>query len=465
MLPTRHSFGLASGVRRPRTSIQARCRSRASPIGHDRARPHSTTSQQTSSPTRAAIFFATAPATSRSLLSSRRLWNRSDLAALAPLQRGGVVPSISSLKVRRGRWSRMIRTRLTALHVMTTLRPSSRAGTCARCARCGPAWAVAHVDEDYQIALWGDDYEAAVRRGQRKAEFDAATATWKPSKPVAGASPATRGETRGITDWQLAIAIDVMALSVFSVVFGLLRWRQADKTFFATHAAILLVGAAAFARLCTRAAAPVGYVPCRGVAGLPDAPGQPRNACRRLCRRVQARMTSPPLQRDAPASTTRRAHRALLKKLPPPLANCRQARALCKRRILEATAARFEARWPTYLPSPRRQTETAGAFRVQNSRAGVSWGAIGEMVRTYQIFASFPRPRRNCGCLFCSPSAATLGRGRSAKTQAPRQSMRPEFAAYCDAVAAFRTPHQAPCSTHRAIELNWPTSGAPRNPH
>ena len=45
-------------------------------------------------------------------------------------------------------------------------------------------------------------------------------------------------------DWQLAIAINVMALSAFSVVFGLLRWRQADKTFLAMHAAILLVGAA-----------------------------------------------------------------------------------------------------------------------------------------------------------------------------------------------------------------------------
>jgi hypothetical protein len=45
-------------------------------------------------------------------------------------------------------------------------------------------------------------------------------------------------------DWQLAIAINVMALSAFSVVFGLLRWRQADKTFLATHTGILLVGAA-----------------------------------------------------------------------------------------------------------------------------------------------------------------------------------------------------------------------------
>jgi chaperone required for assembly of F1-ATPase len=35
-------------------------------------------------------------------------------------------------------------------------------------------WTAAHVDEDYQISLWGEDYEAAARRRQRRREFDAA---------------------------------------------------------------------------------------------------------------------------------------------------------------------------------------------------------------------------------------------------------------------------------------------------
>jgi chaperone required for assembly of F1-ATPase len=35
-------------------------------------------------------------------------------------------------------------------------------------------WAAAHVDEDYQISLWGEDYEAANRRRLRRLEFDAA---------------------------------------------------------------------------------------------------------------------------------------------------------------------------------------------------------------------------------------------------------------------------------------------------
>lgn len=35
-------------------------------------------------------------------------------------------------------------------------------------------WTAAHVDEDYQIAHWGEDFEAAERRKRRRTEFDAA---------------------------------------------------------------------------------------------------------------------------------------------------------------------------------------------------------------------------------------------------------------------------------------------------
>ena len=37
-----------------------------------------------------------------------------------------------------------------------------------------PAWAAAHVDEDWQIEKWGEDAEATSRRDARRAEFDAA---------------------------------------------------------------------------------------------------------------------------------------------------------------------------------------------------------------------------------------------------------------------------------------------------
>ncbi|WP_404403635.1 ATP12 family chaperone protein [Pelagibacterium halotolerans] len=35
------------------------------------------------------------------------------------------------------------------------------------------AWIAAHVDEDYQISNWGEDYEASERRKKRRIEFDA----------------------------------------------------------------------------------------------------------------------------------------------------------------------------------------------------------------------------------------------------------------------------------------------------
>jgi chaperone required for assembly of F1-ATPase len=37
-------------------------------------------------------------------------------------------------------------------------------------------WTAAHVDEDYQIAQWGEDEEASERRGKRRREFDVAVA-------------------------------------------------------------------------------------------------------------------------------------------------------------------------------------------------------------------------------------------------------------------------------------------------
>ena len=36
------------------------------------------------------------------------------------------------------------------------------------------AWAKAHVDEDFQISQWGEDAEAAERRGRRWQDFEAA---------------------------------------------------------------------------------------------------------------------------------------------------------------------------------------------------------------------------------------------------------------------------------------------------
>jgi len=65
---------------------------------------------------------------------------------------------------------------LAALHVMTGLTDSALLALAVALGRMTPeeAWKAAHVDEDWQIAQWGEDAEAASRRAARRRDFDAA---------------------------------------------------------------------------------------------------------------------------------------------------------------------------------------------------------------------------------------------------------------------------------------------------
>jgi chaperone required for assembly of F1-ATPase len=66
--------------------------------------------------------------------------------------------------------------RLTGLHVLTTLTGSALLALAIARQELTPdaAWSAAHIDEDYQISLWGEDAEAAARRRGRRTEFNAA---------------------------------------------------------------------------------------------------------------------------------------------------------------------------------------------------------------------------------------------------------------------------------------------------
>jgi chaperone required for assembly of F1-ATPase len=66
---------------------------------------------------------------------------------------------------------------LTCLHVMTTLTGSAFLALAVAKGRLGveAAWEAAHIDEDWQIARWGMDVEAAERRVRRHAEMQAAS--------------------------------------------------------------------------------------------------------------------------------------------------------------------------------------------------------------------------------------------------------------------------------------------------
>jgi chaperone required for assembly of F1-ATPase len=64
---------------------------------------------------------------------------------------------------------------LTGLHNVMTLTGSAVLALALAQERLEPdeAWSLAHVDEDWQIELWGQDEEARERRALRQAEFDA----------------------------------------------------------------------------------------------------------------------------------------------------------------------------------------------------------------------------------------------------------------------------------------------------
>lgn len=66
--------------------------------------------------------------------------------------------------------------RLGALHVMTTLTGSALLGLAVLHGAIGAreAWTKAHIDEDFQIARWGQDQEADLRRERRWQDMGAA---------------------------------------------------------------------------------------------------------------------------------------------------------------------------------------------------------------------------------------------------------------------------------------------------
>jgi chaperone required for assembly of F1-ATPase len=64
---------------------------------------------------------------------------------------------------------------LTSVFTLTTLTGSALLSLMVVHGSISPeqAWAAAHVDEDFQIAQWGEDDEARARRSARRIEFDA----------------------------------------------------------------------------------------------------------------------------------------------------------------------------------------------------------------------------------------------------------------------------------------------------
>ena len=77
---------------------------------------------------------------------------------------------------------------LAALHVLTTLTGSALLALAVDRHHLSlkEAWCAAHVDEDWQIALWGEDAEAVKRRASRLAEAEAADFVLKAVTALSG---------------------------------------------------------------------------------------------------------------------------------------------------------------------------------------------------------------------------------------------------------------------------------------
>lgn len=74
---------------------------------------------------------------------------------------------------------------LAALHVMTTLTGSALLALAVAHGELTPeeAWAAAHVDEDFQMKIWGADEEALRRRARRWTEMEAAARLFRSVRP------------------------------------------------------------------------------------------------------------------------------------------------------------------------------------------------------------------------------------------------------------------------------------------
>lgn len=77
---------------------------------------------------------------------------------------------------------------LAALHTITTLTSSAILALAVARGRLSvdEAWSAAHVDEDWQIAQWGEDAEASARRAARRREMDAAALILSAARGSAG---------------------------------------------------------------------------------------------------------------------------------------------------------------------------------------------------------------------------------------------------------------------------------------
>lgn len=247
-------------------------------------------------------------------------------------------------------------------------------------------------------------------------------------------------------DWQLAIAINVMALSAFSIVFALMRWRTLQWSWLWLHIAVLALGSAglylgfeqtgsAVAALFAPFVALPSYFLLRSNRAV--AQGDYAGAAQWM---RYAALLHPSRQMRFNTALTRAYAQRDAESVAEALLELKPVATIAQRTFLKVTAARMLSRWDEVISILGMLDKRQPDLLEYEIRALGELGRAEEMVRVYREIKPllYGDAVRNCQLFvlaFCGRyDAVPL---IAANKQA---NMHPAFAAYWRAVALVHSP-------------------------
>lgn len=247
-------------------------------------------------------------------------------------------------------------------------------------------------------------------------------------------------------DWQLAITLNVMALSAFSIVFSLMRWRFADVPWLLIHAAILAIGGlglyTGFAQTGTVLGAIFfpfvllpGYLVLRSNRAASH--GDYMTSARYL--KVAATL-HPSAKLRFSAAVTRAFTLPDADSIAQALTALKDRATETQRNTLDVTAARLQARWDDVLAIAQRVKARQPDLAEYEIRALGELGHTDDMVRAYNAIKPnlYGDALRNCQLFilaFCGRADAV-----ALIAQNKQAALHPEFARYWQAIAKVHAP-------------------------
>lgn len=247
-------------------------------------------------------------------------------------------------------------------------------------------------------------------------------------------------------DWQLAITLNVMALSAFSILFSLMRWRFADVPWLLIHAAILALGALGLYTGFEQTGTVLGaiffpFVLLPGYLVLRSNRAAARGDYASSARYLKVAATLHPSAKLRFSSAVTRAFTLPdADSIAGALASLKATATETQRNTLDVTAARLLARWDDVLSITRRVKQRQPELLEYEVRALGELGHPEDMVRAYQEIKRhlYGDALRNCQLFilaFCGkPDAVAL------IAHNKQAALHPEFAAYWQAIAKVHAP-------------------------